>query len=206
MIPAKALPAAKSRLLSATTGDPAHRRLVEAIRTDTLAAARSADGVARVIVVTDRPDAVDGGADVGIDVLVQTVPGLNAALAEAAEHAAARWPADGVVALVGDLPALRAEELAAVLAAAAAHPRSFVPDASGVGTTLLATTPGTPLQPRFGDGSAARHRADAVELAAGPGLRHDVDTPADLRAAAGLSLGPATSAVLAGAETTRRST
>jgi 2-phospho-L-lactate guanylyltransferase len=158
-----------------------------------------------VLVVVDRPDA----APAGVEVLVQRAPGLNAALAEAAGHAAAEWPADGVAALVGDLPALRPDELAAALAAAAGHPRGFVPDAAGTGTTLLAAGPGTPLAPAFGSGSAARHRAVAVELAAGRGLRHDVDTGADLLAAADpgaeVTLGPCTAAVLARSGVTVRS-
>jgi 2-phospho-L-lactate/phosphoenolpyruvate guanylyltransferase len=198
VIPAKALPEAKSRLLPATTDPAAHRRLVEAIRADTMAAAGGADGAARVLVVADRPDIPQA--------LVQSRPGLNAALAEAAEYAAQRWPADGVAALVGDLPALRPEALAAALAAAAQHPRSFVADASGTGTTLLAALPGTALQPAFGPESAARHAATSVALDAAAGLRHDVDTAADLLAAAELGLGPATTVVLAGADVIARPT
>ena len=89
-----------------------------------------------------------------------------------------------------------AGELTAALRAAGAGRRAFVPDADGTGTTLLATAPGLPVLPRYGPGSAAAHRATgAVELAGDwPTLRHDVDTAADLRAAAGLGLGPATAA------------
>lgn len=189
MIPAKALPDAKSRLRPASADPAAHRRLVESIRADTMAAARAAAGTARVLVVADGPE-VSGA-------LVQTRPGLNAALAEAAEYAARTWPADGVVALVADLPALQPEQLAAALTAAAEHDRSFVPDAPGTGTTLLAARPGTPLSPAFGPDSAARHGRVAAALDAAPGLRHDVDTAEDLLAVAELGLGPATRAVLA---------
>ena len=188
MLPVKTFPAAKTRLLSASTSPAAHRRLVEAVRADTLSAARAADGVARVLVVADR----DGLPDA----LVQARPGLNPGLTEAAAHAAQKWPEDGVVALVGDLPALRPAELAAALAAAGRYPRSFVPDADGTGTTLLAVQPGVALEPAFGVDSAARHRAGAIALDAGPGLRRDVDTAADLQAAAELGLGPATAAEL----------
>jgi 2-phospho-L-lactate guanylyltransferase len=198
VIPAKALPEAKSRLLPATTDAASHRRLVQAIRHDTMAAARAADSVARVLVVTDRPG--EPGA------LVQSRPGLNQALVEAAEYAARTWPEDGVAALVGDLPALRSDELATALAAAASQARSFVPDAAGTGTTLLAATPGTPLGPQFGLGSAARHGAGGAVLDAGPSLRHDVDTADDLRAAAEIGVGPATAEVLADAEVTACST
>jgi 2-phospho-L-lactate guanylyltransferase len=198
VIPAKSLPEAKSRLAPASSDPQAHRRLVEAIRADTTAAAGAADGVARVLMVSDRP-AGDG-------VLVQSAPGLNAALAEAADFAARSWPADGVAALVGDLPALRAAELADALTRAAGHPRAHVPDAAGTGTTLLTARPGVALAPAFGAGSAARHAADSVPLPGGDGLRHDVDTAEDLRAAAGLGVGPATAAVLAAVGVTARST
>jgi 2-phospho-L-lactate guanylyltransferase len=191
VIPARALPDAKSRLRPASTDAESHRRLVEAIRADTAAAATAADGVARVLVVTDRPG--DSQA------LLQRRPGLNAALEEAAEHAARTWPDDGVAALLGDLPALRPAELTDALTAAAAHPRSFVPDAGGTGSTLLAARPGVPLRPAFGPGSAARHAAAAATLTAGPGLQRDVDTVDDLRAAADLGLGPATASALADA-------
>ncbi|PZS13448.1 MAG: 2-phospho-L-lactate guanylyltransferase [Pseudonocardiales bacterium] len=191
LIPAKSLPEAKSRLLGAT-GDPAaHARLVLAIRTDTIAAARAAAGVARVVVVTDRAAASESDA-----IFVQSRPGLNAALREGAAHAASRWPDDGVAALVGDLPALRPDELSTALALAAGHPRAYVADAQGAGTTMLTAGCGAPLRPAFGAGSAARHAVWAVALPAGAGLRADVDTAADLQAALALGVGPATSAAL----------
>jgi 2-phospho-L-lactate guanylyltransferase len=191
LIPAKSLPGAKSRLLGATADPEAHARLVLAIRADTIAAARAAAGVARVVVVSDRPVAADGD-----QVFVQSQPGLNAAVREGAAHAASRWPTDGVAVLVGDLPALRSEELAAALTVAAEHPRAFVADIQGTGTTLLTAVSGQPLLPAFGVGSAARHATSAAELAAGTGLRSDVDTAADLVAATAAGLGAATRAAL----------
>lgn len=204
VIPAKALPAAKSRLRDASQDDDEHRRLVEAVRADTVAAARSAAGVARVLVVRDRPEP-DGDpmtapgedpAPVAMHAMVQRTAGLNGALADAANDAARAWPLDGVVALVGDLPALRPDDLAAVLVEAAHHRRAYVADAAGTGTTLLAAVPGTELAPAFGAESAARHAERAVALEAAPGLRHDVDTAADLRSALRLGVGVATAAVL----------
>lgn len=200
VIPVKALPAAKSRLVGMTADAESHRRLVDAIRRDTIDAARAGEGVARVMLVSDV-----GSPATGTDasVLVQSSPGLNAAVREAAAHAAHWWPADGVAALVGDLPALRPEELSAVLRAAAASPTAFVADADGTGTTVLTATPGHALRPAFGVGSAARHARSATALPAGPGLRHDVDTAEDLRAAAAeLGVGPATAQVLHGLDVT----
>jgi 2-phospho-L-lactate/phosphoenolpyruvate guanylyltransferase len=191
LIPAKSLPGAKSRLVAASVDAAAHARLVLAIRADTIAAAQAAAGVARVVIVADGP----GTAGLH-PVIVQSKPGLNAALREGAAYAARHWPADGVAALVGDLPALQPDELAEVLALAAEHGRAYVPDAQGTGTTLLTARPPERLRPAFGRSSASRHSADAAALAAGAGLRCDVDTAADLRAAAGLGLGPATRSAL----------
>ena len=193
LIPAKSLPTAKSRLAPVSADAAAHRRLVEAIRRDTADSAAASQGVARVLLV------VDSGAP-RPDTIVQSAPGLNAAITEAAGQAARRWPTDAIAVLVGDLPALRPHELAAALAAAAAHERSFVVDRHGTGTTLLAARPGTSLRPAFGPRSATTHRRNAVPLEAGPGLTHDVDTAEDLRAAAEFGLGPATCAALAEAD------
>jgi 2-phospho-L-lactate/phosphoenolpyruvate guanylyltransferase len=191
LVPVKALPGAKSRLAEFSPDAAAHARLVHAIRDDTLGAAAKAPGVARVVRIGDSPD-------VEHDVL-QHRPGLNAALAEGAELARERWPTDGLAALVADLPALTPAELASTLALAAEHPRGFVTDAAGTGTTLLTAHPRAPFDPRFGPGSATRHGTDATALPAGPGLRQDVDTVDDLRAALLLGVGPHTVAALAAA-------
>jgi 2-phospho-L-lactate/phosphoenolpyruvate guanylyltransferase len=185
VVPLKVLPNAKSRLIASLSAAE-HAELVQAIRADTLAVARR---VARVVVVADLPSPE---AD-----LVQRSPGLNGAVRDAGDFATRRWPHDGVVALVGDLPALRMEELSAALVAAHEHRCSYVADAAGTGTTLLAAAPGVPLEPQFGLGSAARHGAFAARIEAGPGLRCDVDTAEDLDAAESLGLGPSTAAVLA---------
>jgi 2-phospho-L-lactate guanylyltransferase len=129
---------------------------------------------------------------------------LNAALVRGAAVAARRWPGTGLAALTADLPALRPAELAAALRAAGAvtgTPGSaFVPDAAGVGTTLYAVLPGREFRPMFGGASRARHAAaGAAELALDgvAGLRQDVDTPEDLRAAVALGAGPRTAELAA---------
>ncbi|HEY2167563.1 MAG TPA: 2-phospho-L-lactate guanylyltransferase [Jatrophihabitantaceae bacterium] len=193
VIPVKSPVRAKSRL------DPAgipgtHPRLVQALRADTVAAARAAEGVARVVAVVDEPGVDAGDADL---VLVQTTPGLNAALREAWRACALRWPEDGVAALVADLPALRPLELALALAQAADTPLGYVADSPASGTTLLTARPGAELRPCFGLGSAARHARVATALTGGAGLRQDVDTEADLRVALALGVGEHTLAATA---------
>lgn len=109
----------------------------------------------------------------------------------------------GVAVLLGDLPAMRAGDLDAALEAAARHPLAFVPDAEGTGTTLATARAGEPLNAHFGADSAAWHAAAGfADLAAAdpgaiaPGLRRDVDTAAELRAAVALGVGPHTTEVV----------
>ena len=201
VVPAKLLNRAKTRLapLTGRLGEDAparHRELVLAMLADTVAAALASPAVSGVLVVTDDP----GVGDVVRSLGARTVPdtpdrGLNAALAHGA--AAARAAGAGpVAAMNSDLPALRPAELTAALAAVAG--RGFVADAEGTGTTLLCAAAGD-LDPHFGPGSAAAHaRSGAVPLTGDwPGLRRDVDTPADLDTAAGLGVGPRTARLLA---------
>ncbi len=155
--------------------------------------------VARVVVVTDDERAARRLEQAGA-VVVPDRPdaGLNPALAYGATVAAELDAADGVAVLASDLAALRTAELTRALQAASGAPRSFVADAAGEGTTLLAAGPGAALQPRYGTQSRQAHLdSGAVELDGDwPSLRRDVDTPADLAAAARLGVGAATRALL----------
>jgi 2-phospho-L-lactate/phosphoenolpyruvate guanylyltransferase len=196
VIPVKLLAQAKSRL----TGLAGERRaeFALAMAADTVAAAVRADTVAAVLVVTDDPEVRAIAADLGAMVLADTpAGGLNEALAHGAAYSLDRWPERGRAGLAADLPALRSRELTVALAAAARMPTAFVPDADGTGTTLYAAAPGAQFRPQFGPASRDRHLATgAVEIGAGAGLRRDVDTLDDLRAAAKIGLGPRSRALL----------
>lgn len=198
VVPVKGLDAAKSRLRGAAdggVGDPArHAELALALALDTLDAVLAARRVASVVVVTSDETVRRELAGTGVRI-VRDEPGsgLNAALT----HGAARLPRDlPRGALQADLPALRPEELDEALARTTT--RAFCTDARGDGTTLLLAPAGTPLDPRFGPGSAAAHRASGAVALAGelPGLRRDVDTEADLREACALGVGPRTAGLV----------
>jgi 2-phospho-L-lactate/phosphoenolpyruvate guanylyltransferase len=197
VVPVKRLSAAKSRLRGALPGVP-HEPLALALAQDTVSAALASPPVDEVLVVTD--DVTAGRALRALGARVTADPpqgGLNRAFSLGASLVSGV----GVAALTADLPALRPAELTAALRAAAAGPprvRWFAADAPGTGTVLLLAPPGVPLDPRFGGLSAAAHAASgALALAeAGPTLRRDVDTGADLMAAAALGLGRYTAALL----------
>jgi 2-phospho-L-lactate guanylyltransferase len=129
--------------------------------------------------------------------------GLNPALQHGALCAHGLWPGTGVALVSADLPALRPQELRRALDEGATHPRAFVCDTAGTGTTLVTAAPGVAVVSAFGRRSRARHRAaglveiDLLDLAT---VRRDVDTEVDLADAVRLGVGPATRAVLARVE------
>jgi 2-phospho-L-lactate guanylyltransferase len=192
VVPVKRLESAKTRLRGAVPG-VAHDRLVLAVVQDTVAAALACRDVADLLVVTSDPAVARAVGDLG----ARAVPdepdaGLNPALA----HGGRLAGGGPVVALAGDLPALRPAELSAALSATGGR-RGFVPDAAGTGTTLLASPTGTGLDPRFGPGSARAHAGSGARTLTGPwpSLRRDVDTGPDLAAAATIGLGTRTDAL-----------
>lgn len=202
VIPVKRLSAAKSRLVPLPTARRAELAL--AFVQDCVAAASAAPEVARVVVVTADEAAGERLAGAGAHIVWEpssAAPAvaadgsqtrLNAAISFGARRSLEDRPDLRVGALTGDLPSLRHRELGAVLnLAAAIDGRSFVPDAAGTGTTLLLGPARGPLDPLFGSDSHGRHsRSGAAELfGAGPTLRQDVDTLADLEAALRLGVG-----------------
>jgi 2-phospho-L-lactate guanylyltransferase len=204
LVPIKPLASAKTRLRGAAGGgggDPAaHARLVIALAQDTVAAAAGAALVRRAVAICSdslvcRVLAVDG-----IEIVTdESADGLNSALRYGEALLRAADPATAVAALPADLPALRPDELdCAVREALATGGRAFCSDHAGTGTTLLLAPPGHALEPRFGPGSAAAHRASGARELPGhwPGLRCDVDTSADLARAGELGLGRFTRAAL----------
>ncbi len=196
VVPVKLLALAKSRL--GAYGGVARAELALAFADDVVCAVLPCADILRVVVVTDDVRAGDVLRRPGVCV-VRDLPGagLNAALAHGADLLRAAEPGLGVVALASDLPALRTEDLADALLRVVG--RGFVTDTQGVGTTLLAASPGSTLLPSYGPASRLRHLdSGAIELTAAPGLRRDVDTPEDLRAALLLGVGARTAAVAAG--------
>lgn len=188
VVPVKRLDVAKSRL--APLGDAARRALALAFAEDVVAAAAACAVVDRVLVVTDDDDAGEAVRRLGATVVAdEPGSGIDAALVHGATLLGD--PAAAVAAVSADLPALRPDDLAAVLRST--RLRGVVADAAGTGTTVLAAAPGAELRPRYGQGSLARHVADGADLVDAPvGVRRDVDTLADLHAALALGVGPRT--------------
>ncbi|MCH9728263.1 MAG: 2-phospho-L-lactate guanylyltransferase [Actinomycetia bacterium] len=195
VIAVKRLTTAKTRLAPAFSTSN-RENIVLAMLVDTIDAASAVTALQSVTVVT--PDDTAAAAARGLGALVLTDPTpeghhdpLNNALLAA--EAVVRRHTSNIVALQGDLPAMQTQELDEAITAARGWPRSFVADRHGTGTSALFSFGGA-LDPHFGPDSAERHRrSGAIELAGDwPGLRCDIDTPEDLSAGRGLSIGSAT--------------
>ena len=200
IIAVKRLTAAKTRLapvFSARTRE----NVVLAMLVDTMSAAARVGSLRSISVITPDEAAAATATEVGAAVLADPTPEghsdpLNNAITAAERALAGSF--SNIVVLQGDLPALQTQELSEAIAAARHHRRSFVADRLGTGTSALFAF-GAALDPQFGPDSSARHRrSGAIELTgAWPGLRCDVDTPADLAAARRLGVGAATARAVA---------
>ncbi len=194
VVPVKSPGVGKSRL--AEVPDAVRSRLAAAFASDTVRACLAADSVAAVLVTTDDAEVAAAVTALGARTCADAGSGLNPALRSAAAVARSHWPDLQPVALLADLPALRADDLAGTLRAVTGAP-SYVVDAAGSGTSLY-TAAYDDFDPRFGLDSAAAHAASgATALVAPASVRTDVDDLTDLRAAAAIGVGPATAAVLA---------
>jgi 2-phospho-L-lactate guanylyltransferase len=200
IIAVKRLAAAKTRLapvFSARTRES----VVLAMLVDTLTAAANAGSIGSITVITPDEAAGAAAAALGANVLADPTPEghrdpLNNAIMVAERELASSF--SNIIVLQGDLPALQTQELSEAVDAARHHQRSFIADRPATGTAALLAF-GAALDPKFGPDSSARHRGSgAIELTgAWPGLRCDVDTPADLAAARRLGVGAATARALA---------
>ena len=183
IVPHRGLASAKTRL--ATVLDAGERMaLAERLLASVLHAAR--DAVGDVVVITPAPELGPLVEAAGARVVVQRGMGLNRGL----DQARAAAIDDGIEllgVLHGDLPNLTPDDVRALLAAAA-EPRgvAIASDRAGTGTNGLALRPPEIIGFRFGIGSLAAHREEALAAGVEPsvvrrdGLAFDLDTPQDL--------------------------
>ncbi len=184
IVPLNELSAAKTRLAPALTLSE-RRLLVAWMLTRVLDACHRARTVASTLVVAgDREAAELARAAGATQVLVQSRPGLPAAIALADETA---HRAEATVVVAADLPLVQAADLESVCRAGARAPAVVVVPALDGGTAALLRRPPRVIDSAYGEGSAAAHLALAAaadvparrfEL---PRLSVDVDTPAALR-------------------------
>jgi 2-phospho-L-lactate guanylyltransferase len=196
IVPVKAWRSAKSRL--GVPGD-LREELARALTLDTLDMLSSHPAVERVVVVTSDPAVASEAGVRGATVLDEDPldDSLNDAVRQGCTWVAERGDGPTVV-VPADLAYLSAEVLTSALAALAKLGRAHVPDWEGTGTTLLAASDASQIDPHYGIGSSAAHTAagfPAVD-AADARARADIDRIEDLEKSQDWALGPHVSALL----------
>jgi 2-phospho-L-lactate/phosphoenolpyruvate guanylyltransferase len=188
VLPVKNLEDAKQRLAGVLA--PGERRaLFAAMVEDVLGALAASRGLAGILVVTRDPLARRLADRYGARVLLDADSCGHTAATTLGAQALAGEGAAGMVQLPADLPLLRPEDVAAVLAAHREAPAvTLAPSRDGRGSNAVACSPPDVLPLRFGDDSfvphlqAARRLGIEPQVVSRPGLALDVDTPGDLAA------------------------
>lgn len=184
IVPIKALTATKTRLAAAL--DPPDRAALTLRVLGGVLTALDTPGIAERLVVTPDAAVLRAAQAAGATGLQQDGEGLNEGLEQGRAWALTAG-AEAILIVLGDLPLLGRDDVAAILALAD-HPHIavFAPDRHGTGTNALLLRPPDALPFAFGVGSLARHRAAARERGlvgrayTSPGTALDLDTPADL--------------------------
>jgi 2-phospho-L-lactate/phosphoenolpyruvate guanylyltransferase len=156
-------------------------QLVRSMLAAVLSAARGAQTVRQIIVVSPERDSVPEQ----IPVLADSGECLNGALTQA--HRVLREFGCGeVVMLPADLPTITAAEIDTLVRAGRRGGFAIAPDAAGVGTNALCLVSAHPFRFQFGLDSQRLHLEEAqrtglsAQVVHLPGLEFDVDSPNDL--------------------------
>ena len=137
VVPVKSTTRAKTRLVTEPEGLIDNVALAAAFAYDTVEAALTSDQVRLVLVVTDDLKLSEGMRELGAVVVQEDTelpiesPGfarLNEAISYGEDVARFAHDAQFVAVLTGELPALKGDELSAVLTEASHYERSFVAD------------------------------------------------------------------------------
>jgi coenzyme F420-0:L-glutamate ligase/coenzyme F420-1:gamma-L-glutamate ligase len=191
LIPVKATDRAKARLAS-VLDQATRQRLALSMLEDVLIAVIPTTGrlVDAVYVVTSDPEAMAIARQHGATILEEREQRSESHSVDDASLACAGQGIEAVLTIPADIPAVRSEDLVAVLSAAGGPNRAvvLVPSRDGKGTNAIWRRPPLAIPSQFGFDSFRRHRADAEarELSWAalevPRLAVDIDEPEDLAA------------------------
>lgn len=188
LLPVKDLKNAKQRLAGLLT--PEERcSLAQAMLADTLRAVRGVRLAEKIFVVTNYEPAIRAAKENGWEILREENQISESASVDWASRICAERRVTGLLRLPIDLPLVRASEIDELLAVDCAAPAVvMVPSRDGTGTNAILRMPPALFRSHFGEGSFAKHRAEAERAGARVILRRnarlemDVDDEADLRA------------------------
>lgn len=189
IVPIRSFSTGKTRLAGVLSIDE-RRELIRSMLMQVARAALDSDQLARVIVISTDPAALDfaAGLDPRVQPLLQTgEPGLLPAL-DQARAAAIAGGADSALVLFGDLPLIEPADVRLLMQSGA--PIAIAPDQHGTGTNalLLRESSLRDFNFRFGLDSFRLHVDEAYRLGVvpaisrTPGTLFDLDTADDWRA------------------------
>ena len=186
VLPVKEMAGAKERLSPLLS--PAERvALMRVMVGEVLAALTAARGLAGVAVVTLDPWASAAAAAAGARVITAGAREGHTGSVTAAARLLAAEGAGGIMTMPGDIPAVTAAEVEALLIGHGAAPAfSIAPAHDEAGSNGVLLTPPQAVPLRFGDDSyfphlaAARAQGIAPRIVRLPGAAMDIDHPADL--------------------------
>jgi len=188
LLPVKDLNHAKKRLMSVLT--PEERfGLAEAMLADTMRAVRGVALAEKIFVVTNYEPAMRVARENGWEILPE---GRQISESHSVDAASRVCEGRGVTALLRlplDLPLIQSSDIDELLAVECHAPTMvIVPSRDGTGTNAMLRKPPTLFPSHFGNGSFAKHLAEAenanarVVVSRNSRLEMDVDDEADLRA------------------------
>lgn len=188
VLPVKNIADAKQRLAEVLSANE-RRTLFLAMVEDVLEVLSMVDRLAGILVVTRDPEARRLAERHGARVLIETA---NTGHTEASTFGARTLGSEGAVGMIqvpGDLPALTAADVDAVLDTHGKAPAvTIAPSRDERGSNAVACSPPDLLPLRFGEDSFFPHMAKAREIGVEPrvvrpsGLALDIDTADDLTA------------------------
>ncbi len=188
LLPVKDLKNAKKRLMSVLT--PEERfGLAEAMLADTIRAVQGVRAAEKIFVVTNYAPVMDLAGQNGWDVLREERQISESDSVDAASRICEERGVRNLLRLPLDLPLVQPGDIDELLNVGCASPALvIVPSRDGTGTNAMLRTPPTLFPSHFGNGSFAKHLAEAGRAGArivvrrNSRLEMDVDDAADLRA------------------------
>jgi 2-phospho-L-lactate guanylyltransferase len=186
VVPVKALALAKSRLASDFSPQFRHG-LAVAMLEDVLTVLAQSLALAGIIVVSDDAEAAAIGRRHGAEIFTDAADGGHTPAVMAAAHRLAAQRRSGLLTVPGDIPAVSAAEIRALLSRHRAAPAfSIVPAHDRRGSNAIVLTPPLCVPVCFGNDSfrphltAARQRGIEPTITLAPGIGLDIDCRADV--------------------------
>ncbi|MGB2901328.1 MAG: 2-phospho-L-lactate guanylyltransferase [Candidatus Acidiferrum sp.] len=188
LLPIKDLTNAKKRLIGVLT--PGERfGLAQAMLADTMRAVRGVRRADKIFVVTNYLPAMRLATENGWEILPEERQISESDSVDAASRICEAWGVRAVLRVPLDLPLIQPDDIDDLLALEFESPALvIVPSRDGTGTNAILRTPPTLFPSHFGNGSFAKHLAEAGKAGAcvmvrrNPRLEMDVDDESDLRA------------------------